>query len=384
MNILVAAGFEVDSVYANAINTIKIADGFAKLGHEVTVVCREPRSGIVSNQELRERFHLCHRVTFFQTKRSRFGIRLSIHSTFANQVLEVARIIKPDFAYCRNYIAPIVLAELGIPTVAESHAYAGYSDSNRQRMLHALRDIKQFRSLITIAPILRNRYISLGAPAEKVYVMPDAVDIDLFTRPSNYIKSPRSRPRIVYAGHLYDYKGIPSVLEAANARSDWDFQLVGGHDNDIAQVASEIKRRELMNVSLVGRVAHSQVNEYLWDADVLLLPPSAKHASATWTSPVKLGEYLASGTPIVATGIPALRFWLNNGEVFFVDPDDGWALVHGIESVLKSPTNNNEMVSRGLRLASKISYHKRCSSILSRAGIKSKSEYLRLTKKCIF
>lgn len=369
MRVLVAGSFNADSIFANAINTIKIADGFAKLGHLVTVVCREPKSGTVSDQQLREYFHLSHRVSFVQTPSHWFGIPLSKHNAFAKQVIEVRRELCPDFAYCRSFAAPIALAKSGVPTVAESHAHVGNTQKNLLRMVAALRHIQEFRSLITIAPILKENFVALGVPAEKVHVLPDAVDIELFTRPSDFIKTPRSRPRIVYAGHLYDYKGVPTILDAASKRRDWEFKLIGGHDPDIARVKSEIIYRNLMNVKVVGRIPHSQVNAHLWDADALLLAPSANHPSANWTSPVKLGEYLASGTPIVATRIPALEHWLKDGEVRFVEPDNAFALVDGIEKVLQSPTGAKEMVESGLRLASTISYCNRCSTILSKAGL---------------
>ena len=44
MKILVASAFEASSQWAHAINTVKMAQGFARLGHAVTLVCRRPIS----------------------------------------------------------------------------------------------------------------------------------------------------------------------------------------------------------------------------------------------------------------------------------------------------------------------------------------------------
>ena len=41
--------------------------------------------------------------------------------------------------------------------------------------------------------------------------------------------------------------------------------------------------------------------------------------SSAWTSPLKLAEYLASGSPVVATRIPALLDWITDTEVELVD-----------------------------------------------------------------
>lgn len=41
MKIVVLSAFSLGSIFAHAINTIKMAEGFAKLGHQVTLICRE-------------------------------------------------------------------------------------------------------------------------------------------------------------------------------------------------------------------------------------------------------------------------------------------------------------------------------------------------------
>ncbi|SDB54928.1 Glycosyltransferase involved in cell wall bisynthesis [Desulfonatronum thiosulfatophilum] len=369
MNILVASAFPADSLFANAVNTIKMADGFAKLGHDVTVVCRKAKCGHLTDKQLQERFHLSTRVTFIQSPGRWYMLPLNIHNAFARQVLHHARDIRPDFAFSRNYIAPVRLAAIGVPTVAESHAHVGNTSRPLLRMIQGLGELHQFKALVTIAPVLRDNFATLGAPKHKVHVLPDAVDLDLFTRPTDYSKPERNRPLVVYAGHLYDYKGIPSILDAAALSPEFDYRLVGGHDQDIARVADQVRARSLHNVSLAGRFPHSEVPEQLWASDVLLLPPSAHHPSAQWTSPVKLGEYLASGTPVVATRIQALEYWLRNGEVHFVPPEDPQGLVEGIRAVLRERDYAEHMRIKAYALAQRISYKERCRRILKVAEV---------------
>ena len=52
MRVLVASAFEAASQFAHAINTVKMAQGFARLGHQVTLVCRWPPGGKVPSAEL--------------------------------------------------------------------------------------------------------------------------------------------------------------------------------------------------------------------------------------------------------------------------------------------------------------------------------------------
>lgn len=83
---------------------------------------------------------------------------------------------------------------------------------------------------------------------------------------------------------------------------------------------------------------------YLRAADLLVIPNSAKDAdSARFTSPMKLYEYMASGTPILASNVPSLREALTEETALFVTPDDAAALARGVSESLAHP---DEALSR--------------------------------------
>jgi glycosyltransferase involved in cell wall biosynthesis len=175
----------------------------------------------------------------------------------------------------------------------------------------------------------------------------------------------------VYVGHLYDYKGIPTVLESAARLPDVHFHLVGGWPEDIHRQQRRTQELRLASVTFHGLKPHSAVPRFLWHADVLLLPLSQHHPSAAWTSPLKLGEYLASGTPVVATDVPALRDWVTDDEVEFVPPDDAGALAEGIRRVLRDKARAEQLRVAGLRKAQDFSYKRRAIAILERCKLTS-------------
>jgi glycosyltransferase involved in cell wall biosynthesis len=174
----------------------------------------------------------------------------------------------------------------------------------------------------------------------------------------------------VYGGHLYDYKGIPAVLDAAALLPGVRFELIGGLEEDIARVRGRVAERGLQNVEVVGWVEHGVLPERLWRADVLLLPPGLGDPSKDWTSPVKLGEYLAAGGPIVASGIPALRDWVDERVVTWFEPDDGASLAGAIERAL-AEGEEAAAQRRGLAmdLARGWSYAERAWRMLEAAGV---------------
>lgn len=366
MRIVVAGAFEAGAAWAHAINTVKMAEGFAAHGHDVEVLCFRPAAGEIRSDELAERYGLRRPLAWTQLPRQLFGRKLSVHWGYGS--LGGVRLLRrrPDMLYARNYVLPWLGGRLGIPTVVESHAHIGNRTRELRLCLRGTR-LASLKGLVTISPHLAEYYVDLGAPREKLLVLPDAVDLDLFTRPDPPPVRPyrSGRPIAAYAGHLYEYKGIATVLGAAAQLPGVEFHLVGGWPEDVDRSRRAASEMGLRNVVFHGLKPFSQVPPYLWGADVLLLPPSLNHPSALWTSPVKLGEYLASGTPVVASRIPALEYWLRRDEVRFFTPDDADALAAEIRRTWDDPARTRDQVQRGLDLARTLSYERRAGAVLA-------------------
>jgi glycosyltransferase involved in cell wall biosynthesis len=371
MRILVVGALEASSHWAHSINTIKMAQGFARLGHEVTIVCRQSPEGKVPPAKLAQMYGLTEPLHWVQLPWKVLRYPVNLHWRFALLALPVALWARPDLVFARNYIFPWLSSKCGIATAAESHTNPDNNTAPFLRLVDATRH-RAFRLWVTISQRLVNGYRSLGVPIEKLIVLPDAFDLNLFQRPAQLPPGPYpdGAPIVAYAGHYYeDYKGIPTILETAALLPEVRFHLVGGRPQEVARHRARIQKMGLSNVTLHGLKPHSEVPPFLWHADVLLLPPSANHPSAAWTSPGKLGEYLASGTPIVATAIPALRDWLTDEEVEFVPPDDAEAMAAGIRRLLNNRARAEALSQAGLRKAPALSYERRAEAILKRIGL---------------
>ena len=75
------------------------------------------------------------------------------------------------------------------------------------------------------------------------------------------------------------------MIQAAGLLPDIDFHFIGGLPEDIERQKKIIKERKAHNIVLHGMKKHSEMRPYLWHADVLLLPLSAKHPSAEFDQP---------------------------------------------------------------------------------------------------
>jgi len=110
--------------------------------------------------------------------------------------------------------------------------------------------------------------------------------------------------------------------------------IVGGHEKepDLARVKARAEELHCAaRVTFTGLLPPAAVAARLRQADVLTLPNPASAISSTFTSPLKLFEYMASGRPIVASDLPALREVLRDGEnALLVEPGSPQALTAGI------------------------------------------------------
>jgi len=371
LKIIVVRAGQVGNMMANMINTVRMAEGFAQLGHDTTILGYKNRQIDYSNEDLAHLYGIDSSIKWkLLSEIPTRAKRARRHWGFATVALPYVLLQKPDLIFARNRVLPSITSYLGIPSVVESHTHVDANPPQFKRMLKSTHH-KGFKLLITISPVLRDYYIEQGAQAEKIIILPTGVNVDLFSPPSILPDSPYDKEgrNIVYCGHLYDYKGVPSILEAAKLLPRINFHLVGGLDEDINRVKYAIEKQAISNVKLYGMLNQSDLPPFLWNADILLLPPSNNHPSAKWTSPVKMGEYLAAQVPIIATTIPALKYWLSDEHVFFTEPDNGAKLAQTIQYVLDHPEESQKRIQAGQVLANQLSFQARAARIISMAQL---------------
>ena len=197
-------------------------------------------------------------------------------------------------------------------------------------------------------------------PARKIIVAPNGVDIRLFTGlplrslAREKLKLPRERAIIMYVGSTQFWKGVERIQECARAMPDLLFVIVGGaiesHDNFLA----------------IPRVKPREVPMYLRAADLLLAPyPSHFEVSRLWTSPVKLLEYMASGTPFLVSDMPSTRELVSEEFAYVYNPDQNGALCDGVRWALDHMNEMENRAKRGEVKAKEYSWERRAKTILN-------------------
>jgi glycosyltransferase involved in cell wall biosynthesis len=176
-------------------------------------------------------------------------------------------------------------------------------------------------------------------PPERIAVVPDGTMPPSDALPN---RDPADR-RVVYAGQLYRWKGVDTLLEAIRLLHEASLTILGGRGgpNDPDLTACRDRARELGiadRVDLVGFVPHAQVRDRLAGATVAAVPLPDNLMARYFTSPLKLFDYMAAGVPIVASDLPSIREVVTDGDsALLVPPDDPGALASAIRRVMVNP-----------------------------------------------
>ena len=193
-----------------------------------------------------------------------------------------------------------------------------------------------------------------GASLLKVPIL---VDVQQFS--SSPPSSPALGRYVAYCGSLLEEKdGVRSLMEAfASVSGEFPHLklVLIGDSIKVSQIPTYRRYAEHLAISqqvvFTGLVARSNLPAYLANASVLALArPTSRQAEAGF--PTKLGEYLATGKPVLVTKTGELASYLADGlNVFFAPPDDVAAFAERLRHILLNPEESAAVGLRGREAA---------------------------------
>ncbi len=183
--------------------------------------------------------------------------------------------------------------------------------------------------IIAASPLVAERF-----PAYKTRVLPHGVDYNLFaTRVAAAVDLSSVRPVAGFYGSLNEWIDTASIADAAQQLPSWDFVLIGKVECDLGAL------RDLSNVKLLGPRPHGALPSYCQHWDVSLLP-FKRNRQIDASNPLKLREYLACGTPVLASyRFPAAAAY--GDAIHFIE--DGERLA---DAIVKAKNDSNSAAFR--------------------------------------
>jgi glycosyltransferase involved in cell wall biosynthesis len=227
-----------------------------------------------------------------------------------------------------------------------------------------------FQVAVTVADPIRQDMIKNGMPPDKIIQLPLGYNQAFLARHSAAAQWRQDllgrsfRHLVVYSGGLYSFKGVDLLLEVAQSFPDVKFAFAGGDSAQVDQYRGKVRALGLQNAEFLGYLPHGRLPGLLQAADALAHPHLSGEAS-TFTSPLKLFDYLASGTPIVASRIAALE----NGPFdalidAWCEPDQPQAFANGLRQILTTKPRPAQGFVRDPHTIRQFSWEARIEAIL--------------------
>jgi len=233
--------------------------------------------------------------------------------------------------------------------------------------------------LITISSGLKKFLMSRGVKEERILVAHDGVSLKDFeiSTPKTELREKLSLPReafiVSYIGKYTTMGGKKGVDELISTFScllgkypNLFLLIVGVNKSEVSGLEELMGKGDIgkENYSLVMFVPHKDIPMYLKLSDILVMNyPSTKHFSL-YMSPLKMFEYMASGTPIIASDLPSIREVLDDSMANFFKLDDPENLARIMEYVLAHKGESDEKASRALSKVNDYTWEKRAQKII--------------------
>jgi glycosyltransferase involved in cell wall biosynthesis len=336
---------------AHGLATIKLCEAFAKLGYEVDITCpflwRMPQCDIFNYYDVKKNFNIRKIFTIDLLslgiwKPLAFFVQIFSFSICATFYLlyKYRKNFNNIIFFSHDYIPLYFLTFFSEKVFYDIHHFPGKNILYKRVMGKSFGFAVQTRWKIKA---LRDDF---GISPEKIVYWPNGTDVDEFrlniSRPEarKKINLPDDKKIVLYTGQLFDWKGVDTLLRSAKfLPSGILVYIVGGSAEDAARLKKKIPEAADKKIIFIGFQSHHSMPLWLRTADVLVLPNTGKQkVSLYYTSPMKLFEYMASGTPIAASKIPSITEILDEKNAVLAEPDNPASFADKINYIL----NNSE------------------------------------------
>jgi glycosyltransferase involved in cell wall biosynthesis len=179
-----------------------------------------------------------------------------------------------------------------------------------------LKTFKLVDGVIVMTNELMSYYMTLISKKSSCFLLPMSVDTTRFSNGTIYTKND------VYYAAVFGTHNRDNILDTIksfalfrenNPYSEAKLYLIGDFDNLIAKelIMEYLECHKIIRpfIHFTGNIVASSIPDLLAGATILLTTPR-EYASGGF--PTKLGEYLATGNPVVATAVGEIPFYLTH------------------------------------------------------------------------
>lgn len=292
---------------------------------------------------------------------SSFLLKDPIVYSYSNFVTIFKRIkeTKPNLIcthdYKSNFFGFILKKVTGIPAISVFH---GLTQTDKKVKFYQIVDrivLKGFNGIICVCDAIKSK-LTGWLPAEKLHVIPNAVDIDEITKLTNKeneydsVISGNGKRIITFAGRLSKEKGLEYLIQAAEI-------LLDQHDNLLFLIIGDGPERDFLMQMISKKGLDNSIHmlgfkkyiySYLKISQFVILP------SLTEGMPVVVLEAFALAKAVIASNVGGVAELIQDGiNGLLVKPKDVEGLAKAIQNLLEKPYLASEMGNHGKEMVEK-------------------------------
>lgn len=348
MNILYIANIRLPTEKAHGSAVMKMCEAFANTGIDVELVVPRRLNPIKEDPfeyyGIRMGFAIKRLPTIDLVFLGGFGFLIQALS-FAKSAFWYSLFKRVDIIYGRDELSLFFLSLLKKNVVWESHTV---KDNWFVRVL-----LKRSKAVVVISQGLKDHYVSLGTKQKKILVAHSGVDLDVFENIKESKEELRKKLGLPLDKDIVAYVGKRKFM---------------GEDKGVEKLEKALESIQKNNPSvyplIVSETSPQDVPLYMKAADVLVMNYPAKEHYAKYMSPLKLFEYMASGTPIVTSDLPSIREILDDSMAYLFNPDDQKSLINNVNLALANTEEAGEKANKALEKVKGYTWDKRAENIL--------------------
>jgi len=247
---------------------------------------------------------------------------------------------------------------------------------------------KIYDGFIVMTKILIEYYSHLAKKSATFIHIPMTVDLNRFNEENIVSPNIPKDNYIAYCGNLghHGKDGVDILIKAfkiaISKKNDFKLLLIGGtspsQKHEIEKLKRLVKSLELeKDVIFTGKINRNLIPSYLKYSKILVLArPTSKQAEGGF--PTKLGEYLATGKPVIVTKVGEIPDYLKDGvNAFLAEPDSVKSFANKLTEVFENYTHAIKIGIEGRKTAIKFFDYRTQGKALHSFLIRLKNKYIK-------
>jgi glycosyltransferase involved in cell wall biosynthesis len=378
MRILYSYDTPMPDTGADTEQVVNNVAALARHGHEMGLLIPGAVSGTGNPQALRDYYSVSGDFSLDLLRWKYHGLRGPEKWSFALRAPSHPAARAADLVYTRNLPGAWSMLRAGKQVVYEHFRPWGDQIPPLQPLLRSVLRHPRLRGAVFHSRHALESYRRLGVPADRMLVAHNGWDP---ARMSPRLSQAEARAQLgleatrflaIYSGRMNLRKGLDVVLEVARAAPDIGFVLIGSE----GEGPVEQQARALPNVRIVGWLKPKELPQWLYAADVLLIPPSLapleRHGNTVL--PIKVFLYLAAGRAILAPRAPDTAELLRHGEnSVLVAPGDINATVSALRELAGDPARTAHLGDSAFATAADLTWDARARKISEFLDLRARS-----------